>query len=164
VLREMERVTRPDGLVMVMDLVRLASQSVTERYVRTLAHDYVARGLPSFYDDFRNSMYAAWTADELRQAVPKATERVWCHIVPRGLPTIQFLLGLPIGRKRPFVRPGWSAGENPLVKEWYPRWEREPGAKWARETLTELKMLRMSLKFASQTLTAPAGHRSGMGA
>lgn len=155
VLREMERVTRDDGTIMVMDLVRLATAPVTERYIQVLAHDYIARGLPRFYDDFRNSMYAAWTADELRQALPQDSQRVWCHIVPRGLPTIQFLLGLPLGRRRPFVRSGWSAAKHPLVREWYPRWEQEIGQQWARETLMELRLLKLSLRFASRTFIYP---------
>ena len=33
VLREMERITKPDGLVMIMDLVRLRTARLTERYV-----------------------------------------------------------------------------------------------------------------------------------
>jgi SAM-dependent methyltransferase len=161
-LREMERVTRPDGLILVMDLVRLRTARVTERYVNLLAHDYVARGLPSFFNDFRNSMYAAWTGDELRRAVPAGTKRTWCHLVPRGLPTIQFLLGLPAGRTTPFVRPGWSVREHPLIREWAPRWEREVGARWTSETLGECKMLSLSLRLAARTLlypTAPAAVR-----
>lgn len=157
VFREMERVARPDGLLMVMDLVRLRTTALTERYINTLAYDYIARGLPQFFEDFRNSMYAAWTADELRQAVPRESRRVWCHLVPRGLPTIQILLGLPAGRAAPFVRPGWKAEEHPLVREWFPHWESEVGPRWARETLNELKMLRWSLRFASQTTLRPAG-------
>lgn len=100
-------------------------------------------------------MYAAWTADELRQAVPRNTQRVWCHLVPRGLPTIQILLGLPIGRDTPFVRAGWSVSEHPLVREWLPRWRQDVGASWARETLTELKLLKMTLAFGSKTLIRP---------
>lgn len=156
VFREMERVTRPDGLLMVMDLVRLRTTAVTERYVNTLAHDYVARGLPQFFEDFRNSMYAAWTAEELRQAVPRESRRIWCHLVPRGLPTIQILLGLPKGRSTPFIRPGWPLKEHPLVREWYPRWKTDVSPRWADETLTDLKMLRLSLKFGSKTYIQPS--------
>lgn len=155
ILRKMDQITRPDGLVMVMDLVRLRTEAVTERYVRTLGHDYIDRGLSDFFDDFRNSMYAAWTADELRSAIPRDTRRTWCHIVPRGLPTIQFVLGLPVGRTTPFIRPGFGSN-HPLVTDWYPRWQQQVGTKWARETLTEWKMLKMSLRFGSTTLIPPA--------
>jgi ubiquinone/menaquinone biosynthesis C-methylase UbiE len=155
-LREMERVTCPDGLILVMDLVRLRTARVTERYVNLLAHDYVARGLPSFFNDFRNSMYAAWTGEELRRAVPVETRRTWCHLIPRGLPTIQFLLGLPAGRQAPFVRPGWATREHPLIREWAPRWEKEVGQRWARETISEFRLLKTSLRFAAQTFLSPA--------
>ena len=142
VLREMDRVTKPDGLVMVMDLVRLRTRALTERYVKTLGQDYVERGLPAFLDDFRNSMYAAWTAKELRQAIPRDTARYWCHIVPRGLPTIQVILGLPVGRKRPFVRSGlpWGRDETPVPPDLRSEW----------------RLLRMSLRFASRHWVPPA--------
>jgi ubiquinone/menaquinone biosynthesis C-methylase UbiE len=154
-LCEMERVTRPEGLILVMDLVRLRTAAITERYVRLLGGDYIARGLPNFFNDFHNSMYAAWTGDELRKAVPRGTKRTWCHLVPRGLPSIQFLLGLPLQRKVAFVRAGWSIREHPLIREWAPRWEREVGKHWARETVGEFKLLRLSLRFASRTLMRP---------
>jgi ubiquinone/menaquinone biosynthesis C-methylase UbiE len=124
VLRELDRVTRPDGLVMVMDLVRLRTAAVTERYVNVLGSDYVQRGLPQFLDDFRNSMYAAWTADELRSAVPGDTGRTWWHIVPRGLPSTQILLGLPPGRDRIFLRGGvpWTKADSPIPAEMRFEW------------------------------------------
>ncbi|MDM4018337.1 class I SAM-dependent methyltransferase [Roseiconus lacunae] len=95
VLEGMERVTKPDGLVFVMDLVRLRTEAITESYIEMLAHDYEERGLPSFKEDFRNSMYAAWTPDEIASAVPRQSKRSWYLIVPRGLPFAQFLIGCP---------------------------------------------------------------------
>lgn len=141
VIEEMHRVTRPEGLVMVMDLVRLRTADLTERYVNLLGHDYIERGLPAFFDDFRNSMYAAWTAQELREAIPRDTDRVWCHIVPRGLPTIQVILGLPVGRRRPFIRSGvpWSKDNDPVP----------------REMRTEARMMRATLAVASKTFIRP---------
>lgn len=141
VLRRMDRIAKPAGLVVVMDLVRLRTRELTDRYVNTLGHDYVERGLPAFLDDFRNSMYAAWTAKELRQAIPRNTARHWCHIVPRGLPTIQVILGLPVGRTKPFVRSGlpWASGDNPVAPALRPEW----------------RLLRMSLRFASRHWVRP---------
>jgi ubiquinone/menaquinone biosynthesis C-methylase UbiE len=119
VLQEMDRITRPDGIVMVMDLVRLRTAKLTERYVRLLGRDYEERGLPNFYRDFENSMYAAWTPSEMASAVPADTRRHWCHIVPRLLPTIQVLLGLPSDRPQAFVRRGlpWAKGQGPVSPE-----------------------------------------------
>jgi ubiquinone/menaquinone biosynthesis C-methylase UbiE len=143
ILREMDRITRPDGLVMIMDLVRLRTAELTARYVETLGHDYVERGLPSFLEDFRNSMYAAWTASEIFSAIPRESRRFWCHIVPRGLPTVQVILGLPVGRREPLVRWGlpWQPTENPVPSEMRGEW----------------RMLRMSLRLASRRFVPPGG-------
>lgn len=137
VLREMDRITKPEGLVMVMDLVRLRTREITEQYVNTVGHDYVARGLDRFFEDFRNSMYAAWTAEELHEAIPRRSARWWCHIIPRGLPTIQLIFGLPVGRKRLFVRSGfpWTPQQNPVPPdmrmEWrLLRWSLKLGRYW----------------------------------
>lgn len=141
VLREMDRVTNSQGLVMLMDLARLRTEELTERYVNTLGRDYVERGLPNFFDDFHNSMYAAWTASELFSAIPRESRRFWCHIVPRGLPTVQIVLGLPVGRKQPFVRTGmpWSTADNPVPTEMRGEW----------------RMLRMSLALATRRFVPP---------
>ncbi len=114
VLNEMDRITKPEGFVMAMDLARLRTAELTERYVNILGADYRQRGLPDFFQDFRNTMYAAWTVEELHQAIPKDSRRYWCHIVPRGLPSLQVLLGLPVGRKKIFLRSGfpWSDDQN----------------------------------------------------
>ena len=106
-----------------------------------MGHDYIERGLRNFFEDFRNSMYAAWTAKELREAIPRDTDRWWCHIVPRGLPTIQLILGLPVGRKKVFVRSGfpWKPEDNPVPREMRMEW----------------RLLRMSLAFASRHMIPP---------
>jgi ubiquinone/menaquinone biosynthesis C-methylase UbiE len=141
VLREMDRITKPDGLVMVMDLARLRTAGLTERYVNLLGADYVQRGLPDFLKDFRNTMYAAWTVQELRQAIPQDTRRYWCHIAPRGLPSVQIILGLPLGRKTVFLRSGfpWSEDQNPVPPEMRQEWN----------------MMRWSLAWGSRRLIAP---------
>jgi SAM-dependent methyltransferase len=124
VLGAMDRITRPDGLVMAMDLVRLKSRALTEHYVNVLGHDYVDRGLPDFLEDFRNSMYAAWNTEELRTAIPGDTGRQWVQVVPRGLPTVQVVLGLPTGRKRVFVRRGvpWKQTDYVILPQLRSSW------------------------------------------
>jgi ubiquinone/menaquinone biosynthesis C-methylase UbiE len=104
VLAGMERVTKASGLIYVIDLVRLKSKWGTEKYVQMIGRDYQDRGLDSFFTDFHNSMYAAWTPSELASAIPKNTRRSWMQIVPIGLPTVQILIGLPQCRTACFVR------------------------------------------------------------
>ena len=65
------------GLVMLMVLVRLRTAAITGRYVNIIGHDYVERGLPNFFEDFRNSMYV-YTPDFLSRTVAMA-KRSWVH-------------------------------------------------------------------------------------
>ena len=97
VLSEMDRVVKPEGLVFVMDLVRLKNGPLMEKYVRVVGRDYREMGLEVFLEDFRNSMYAAWNPEELVAAVPKGSSRRWFHILPPGLPPLQILVGVPPG-------------------------------------------------------------------
>lgn len=119
VLEEMDRVTRPDGLVVVMDLVRLRTRELTENYIGLLAHDYIERGLPNFLQDFRDSMYAAWTPAEMVAAVPSKSKRRWSQLVPRGLPFAQFLIGYPADRRGPLLGRDrlWTGNEIPVTAE-----------------------------------------------
>lgn len=141
VLHEMDRITKPEGLVVLMDLARLRTGPLTERYVRAIGSDYVRQGLPAVFQDFRNSMYAAWTAQELRQTIPTDTERWWCHLVPRGLPSAQVILGLPVGRKKVFIRSGlpWGPDRHPVPEEMRKEW------KMMRTTLVTLGSRRLFL-------------------
>jgi hypothetical protein len=101
----------------------------------------VTLGLPAFFNDFHNSMYAAWTADELHQAIPRDSRRWWCHLVPRGLPTLQLILGLPLGRKKLLLRSGfpWPKEQHPVPKEMRGEW----------------RMLRWSLTFGARRWVPP---------
>ena len=114
-LSEMERVTRDDGMILVMDLARLRTKELTEQYVDVLGEDYRLRGLADFLEQFRDSMFAAWTPSELASAVPSDTDRKWFLLVPRGLPFAQFLYGLPSTRNDVFIRNG-RPWKNPPVR------------------------------------------------
>jgi ubiquinone/menaquinone biosynthesis C-methylase UbiE len=124
ILLEMDRVTKPDGLVLLMDLARLRTAHVTERYVDLLGSDYLKIGLPYFFNQFRDSMYAAWTCAELTTAIPEHSRRIWCHIYAKRLPTLQIILGLPIGQKNAFLRRGspWLTQDNPVPKKYRSDW------------------------------------------
>ena len=145
VLRELDRVTKPEGLIVAMDLVRLHTARLTERYVEQLGNDYRTRGLSNFLADFHHSMYAAWTPSELRTAMPPASGRWWCQLVPYGLPTIQLIVGLPVGRRRLFLRTGFPPQAHPLWRAWLPRLHQELGRSWADRTRAEWRLMRMGL-------------------
>jgi ubiquinone/menaquinone biosynthesis C-methylase UbiE len=134
VLEEMDRITRPDGLVVVLDPVRLKSRKLTELYLRAVGRDYAAKGLPQFYETFENSMYAAWTVEEMRSVVPKASERTWCQIVPWGIPATQVIVGLPKGSSTLYRRRSSPAGDRLIPKEmsfeW--RWLRRSFFRWGK--------------------------------
>lgn len=93
VLAEADRVTKPDGLVLMTDLVRLRTRWITETYVRDMTADYVHRGLSAIRDDFRNSMFASWTLTELRQTEPNSKKREWTWFRPLGLPSMGVAVG-----------------------------------------------------------------------
>ncbi len=150
IVAEMDRITRPEGLVFVMDLVRLRTKAITERYVRLVGADYHARGLGAFYEDFYHSMFAAWTAHEFRRVIPgrsrrmadgdessiasisgmdsglargehgnnsaRAIARRWYHVVPKGLPALQMVVGVPFGQRGLRLRRGfpWPESDCPV--------------------------------------------------
>lgn len=149
VLARMDRITEPEGLVLVLDLARLRTEKLTERYVEVVGGDYRDRGLSHFLQEFRNSMYAAYTPSEFREAVPRDSSRAWVHIVPRGLPFAQAILGFPAGRKSVFLRAAGPAMENPLIRDWLPEWRREVGEAWAAETVKDWKKMRLGLRTAA---------------
>lgn len=125
VIAEMDRVTKPQGLIFLMDLVRLKNERITEKYVEVMARDYCNRELEAFKDDFCNSMYAAWTCEELTSSIPRNTSREWFICIPRGLPTIQVIVGQPPkNNKGVFARRGtpWGRSESPLGKALRAEW------------------------------------------
>ena len=125
IIESMERLTNRDGIVFVMDLVRLRTRSITNRYIEIVGGDYHRRGLGDFYDDFRNSMFAAWTVNEFRHAIPANSQRQWVHLSPYGLPALQILLGLPKGTRRVWSRSGvpWPIGANPVPVPMRSQWQ-----------------------------------------
>jgi ubiquinone/menaquinone biosynthesis C-methylase UbiE len=94
-LVEMERLISARGTAFVMDLTRLRTAGCVEKYVQLMGQEYLASGLHKLYEDFRNSMYAAWTPDELRSSVPSTRTHQWQHFSVAPLPINQFLFALP---------------------------------------------------------------------
>ena len=104
VLTEMDRVTHPDGVVVMVDLVRLRTLAVTRKYVERIAGEYERRGLGRLRLDFENSLLAAWTVSEMREVIPPAIKRRWYHWTPLGFPTLQWVCGIPKFYPKSFLR------------------------------------------------------------
>ncbi len=104
-IRFADQVCKPEGTVVITDLCRLPNEDVSERFISIIGDDYVKNGLLHLAQDFKASMYAAWSPDELAKAVPQESERIWFQVVAGGLPFFQGLIGLPLGRTELFVRP-----------------------------------------------------------
>lgn len=111
VLEQAEQVVKPDGLIFVLDPVRQKTARLTEGYLRVAGEDYLRQGLPAFHRQFRESLYASWSPQELASAVPGSSRRRWVQILPNGLPTFQMLVGLPSSQNRTYLRPAPASTE-----------------------------------------------------
>lgn len=80
-----------DGIAFVMDLTRLRTFHWVQKSVQLMGQEYLLHGFEKVYEDFRNSMYAAWTTAELRSAVPLTLTHQWHHFAMVPLPVNQFL-------------------------------------------------------------------------
>jgi ubiquinone/menaquinone biosynthesis C-methylase UbiE len=128
-----EKVCRPDGLIALTDLCRLPTQEISDRFVSFFGSDYVSRGLLALAEDFRASMFAAWSADELASAVPLKSDRQWVQVVAGGLPFFQAIIGLPVGRSDLFIRDSkdWVAAGIHRSPETARDWEMSKGSYYA---------------------------------
>ncbi|MCG8649875.1 MAG: methyltransferase domain-containing protein, partial [Pirellulales bacterium] len=123
-LKEMDRLCDSGGLVLLTDLVRLKSESLTDRYTSLIGRDYIEAGLHHFQKDFCNSMRAAWTGQELRSVVPAGTERRWLHRVQKLMPTVQFVAAYPNDGQPAKIHGGvpWKADQHPVPPDLQADW------------------------------------------
>ncbi len=87
-LREMNRVTHPDGILLVLDLGRLKTASLNEWYTQWAGRRYN----DVMQTDFRDSMNAAYTADEIRTILDTPDMPSLEHYVLPAMPVLQFLV------------------------------------------------------------------------
>jgi SAM-dependent methyltransferase len=90
-LREMARVTAPDGAMLVLDLGRLKTPALNAWYVSWAGRSYS----PGLLAEFRDSMNAAYTAGELRGLVETVGIPGLRHYAAAGLPVLQILYRPP---------------------------------------------------------------------
>jgi len=119
-LREMDRIARPDGVVFLLDLGRLKTRKLMEQYVRIFSAGQSDR----HNEDFLNSILAAFTPAEMRVVVPPDTRHGrWLHFTGPALPTLQVVMRIPRTRELS-GDPLWHESPTPLAgnAEW--RWLR----------------------------------------
>lgn len=116
VLTASEKAAKPEGIVVLTDIGRLKTAEITDRFVALAGEEFIKLNMPDMYEDFRNSMYAGWTAEELATCVPKNTKRVWVQMVPTGLTSHLALLGLPAGREKIFLRESYDWQSSGLLR------------------------------------------------
>ena len=119
-LATMEKLCKPDGLTVMMDLVRLRSEGLTRRYTEVIGRGYRER----FYEDFCSSMRAAWTPAEIESVLPDRPNRNWSQIVQKLLPTIQLAIGCPKDGQRLRIRAGvpWTHETHPVPQSMRSDW------------------------------------------
>jgi ubiquinone/menaquinone biosynthesis C-methylase UbiE len=135
ILQQADRIVKSDGLIVLTDLARFPAPELTESFAQLAGKDYLDRGMSAMYQDFRASLFAAFTPQELKGAVPKKTERVWFHLVSAGLPFFQALVGLPVGRTELFQRESRDWSRSGLLRSEAARaeWQILRGALYAGE-------------------------------
>ena len=113
VLHEINRVAKPEGLIVVTDMARLKNTKMTDKFVEFVGSDYLRAGMPHMYEDFKNTMYAAWTPEELNSTVPPIGHHAWYHVVPKALPFFQVIIGVPMGQGELYLRPSrnWETAD-----------------------------------------------------
>lgn len=124
--QSMDHLAAAEGLVLMMDMVRLKTESLTDRYTEFLGADYKRKNWHRFYEDFCNSMRACWTVDEFKSQMPGQSEsRRWQSVVQRLLPTVQFGIGFPNDGNALRVRSGfpWSKDACPVPKSMRGDWK-----------------------------------------
>jgi 2-polyprenyl-3-methyl-5-hydroxy-6-metoxy-1,4-benzoquinol methylase len=104
ILWEAEKLVKNDGIIILSDIGRLKNRKITEDFVELAGLEFKSLNMPHMYSDFRNSMFAAWLPEELRQAVPRKTSKSWFQIVPQGFTCFQILIGLPANSKSLYLR------------------------------------------------------------
>lgn len=107
-LQEADRLCKPDGLILISDMQRPKTKSIANTYLDWLGPEVKKRGLEAHYQDFFNSVFAAWTDKEFISAIPSNGKRCWYHLQVYGFSPQQFIIGVPQSQTQLFLREGIS--------------------------------------------------------
>lgn len=136
ILKEADRVAKPEGLIIVLDPVRPKTLKTANLYHRIAGEAYEKKGLTYFNKDFHDSLLASWSFEELYSAIPQETNRQWVQLIPFGFPAFQVIVGLPAGQDKVFASKGLAKD---LISQLIPS---EGKADW--------EMLKTSFRLAEQ--------------
>ena len=106
IFKAAETKIKDQGLILIGDLVRPNTKAISMDYVKVMCEKIDEKEKPFFLADFQESIFAAWTQQELISAIPKNTGRNWYHLTLRGFPIYQFLVSLPGKNQNLFLRKG----------------------------------------------------------
>lgn len=107
-LLEADRTCKPDGLILISDMQRPKTKSIANAYLDWLGPEVKKRGLNAHYQDFFNSVFAAWTAEEFISVIPNNGKRRWYHLQPYGFSPQQLIIAVPKTQTQLFLRAGIS--------------------------------------------------------
>jgi ubiquinone/menaquinone biosynthesis C-methylase UbiE len=118
---EMDRLSSAQGICILSDLVRLKSEWITERYTKEIGKGYPQH----FYNDFCNSMRAAWRPSEIAGVLPTSATKAWSSEHQKVIPTVQFAYGVPADNQPRFVNPAlsWPEEQHPIPSELRTDWQ-----------------------------------------
>ncbi|NLF26143.1 MAG: class I SAM-dependent methyltransferase [Deltaproteobacteria bacterium] len=145
VIAEMDRITKPQGLVLISDIARLRTKTLADAYVAYTSNEFLKWGLNAHLEDFKNTIMAVWTPKELVTTIPRKSKRRWVAYTCRCLPFYQIIIGVPEERKEPIFRPIQPDSQNRLLKYLCDIWRRENGEAWTQNTLREWKWFKLLL-------------------
>ena len=133
VLSNVESFLDSNGVFVLTDLARLATDEITSDFVALAGKDYKTMKMDAMYDDFLASMRAAWSPTEMAASVPKKTKLNWYHLVSAGIPYFQALIAVPKSRQQVFVRESMDWVASGLLKSIQAKqdWELTKGSYYA---------------------------------
>ncbi|MCB0414331.1 MAG: class I SAM-dependent methyltransferase [Bdellovibrionales bacterium] len=97
---EMDRVCRPDGMILALDLIRPKSSWIVEKMVKAISSENAKKNQSGLTIDYYYSLNAAFVPEEHMSCLPKNENRNWFIIKPRFVPLFQIIVGLPKNKKK----------------------------------------------------------------
>jgi ubiquinone/menaquinone biosynthesis C-methylase UbiE len=95
VIVESEKKVSKEGIIFISDVVRPKTYFIFKHYYKWISKKNELLKLNAHNLDFKNSIQAAFTVEELTSAIPHTTNHSWYQIAPKGFKYTQIIIGLP---------------------------------------------------------------------